>query len=208
MVDERLCCCCTIPFCNNYGTRSFRSSHHTIRHGLQNIKGLRGHISFVFHQVSPGTLLIENACTGLDLAYIRNGYVYHTKYDDLQHLSLGSIQRAGDNLKSLVTYLVNMDWPSEKDPSDNVVFFDYLGIFMVMLSNFAWHFFNCLLIGLAFYQSIAWVTSTDSGTLFSNHLEIWREKKYHKLFVLLLQALMTVVCASKWFLQLCPCWSK
>ena len=34
---------------------------------------------------------------GLDIAYMKNGYVYHTKYDDEQSIPAGSIQRAGNN---------------------------------------------------------------------------------------------------------------
>ena len=32
---------------------------------------------------------------GIDLAYMRNGYVYHTPYDNLDMIHPGSIQRAG-----------------------------------------------------------------------------------------------------------------
>ena len=32
---------------------------------------------------------------GIDLAYVRNGYVYHTIYDNVAMIHPGSIQRAG-----------------------------------------------------------------------------------------------------------------
>ena len=99
----------------------------------------------------------------LDLAYFKNVYVYHTKYDDIQQVSLGSIQRAGDNLLSLVSTLAQMNWPSIRDVDDTVVFFDYLGWFMIRFSNASWHLFNILFIGMAFYQSISWVTIQDSA---------------------------------------------
>ena len=100
---------------------------------------------------------------GLDLAYFKNGYVYHTKYDDIQHVSLSSVQRAGDNLLALVSNLAMSDWPSVRDSSDIVIFFDYLGLFMITFSNLSWHLLNITLISLAFYQSINWVTIQDGN---------------------------------------------
>jgi len=56
-----------------------------------------------------------------------------------------------------------MDWPSDKDFSEHVVFFDYLGLFMIILPNLSWHLLNILLITLAFYQTKVWVTTQESG---------------------------------------------
>ena len=95
------------------------------------------------------------------MAYIRNGFVYHTKYDDLNHLSLPAMQRAGDNLLALVTHLADSDWPTDLTES-NLIFFDYLGVFMVTFSNVWWHVLNIVLIALAFHQSKVWVTTNDS----------------------------------------------
>jgi hypothetical protein len=35
---------------------------------------------------------------GLDIAYVKNGYVYHTEYDTEERIPPGSIQRAGETL--------------------------------------------------------------------------------------------------------------
>jgi len=99
---------------------------------------------------------------GLDIAYFRNGYVYHTKYDDIQLVPLAAVQRAGANLLALVTHLAELEWPTDKDFSEYVVFFDYLGLFMIILSNLSWHLLNILLIGLAFYQTKIWVAAQES----------------------------------------------
>ena len=69
----------------------------------------------------------------MDLAYIANGYVYHTNYDTPAAVTPGSIQRAGDNILALVKSIVNS--PFLADPGEyhhgSMVFFDFLGIFVV-----------------------------------------------------------------------------
>ena len=154
---------------------------------------------------------------GLDLAYFKNGYVYHTKYDDIQHVSLSSVQRAGDNLLALVSNLAMSDWPSVRDSSDIVIFFDYLGLFMITFSNLSWHLLNITLISLAFYQSINWVTIQDgnlhwtwsitfSNSFFSN------PKRDFNIWFLFMQLILRLVesapCANKSFLVVWQVFSK
>uniref|UniRef100_A0A674P9J2 Endoplasmic reticulum metallopeptidase 1 n=1 Tax=Takifugu rubripes TaxID=31033 RepID=A0A674P9J2_TAKRU len=70
---------------------------------------------------------------GIDLAFIENGFIYHTKYDTADRILTDSIQRAGDNILAVLRYLLM----SEKlaDSSEyrhgNMVFFDLLGVFVV-----------------------------------------------------------------------------
>lgn len=70
---------------------------------------------------------------GIDLAFIDNGYVYHTKYDTPDRILTNSIQRAGDNILAVLKYLATSD--NLADPSDyrhgNMVFFDVLGLLVV-----------------------------------------------------------------------------
>ena len=96
------------------------------------------------------------------MAYFKNGYVYHTKYDDIEHINMGTLQRAGDNLLALVSHLAELRWPTSRSFDDPIVFFDFLGVKMITLSNESWHILNLGLIALAFYQSITWVTAKDS----------------------------------------------
>lgn len=70
---------------------------------------------------------------GIDLAFIENGFIYHTKYDTADRILTDSIQRAGDNILAVLKYLLM----SEKlaDSSEyrhgNMVFFDLLGLVAV-----------------------------------------------------------------------------
>ncbi|KAH8418640.1 hypothetical protein KR222_008079, partial [Zaprionus bogoriensis] len=70
---------------------------------------------------------------GMDLAQMINGYVYHTKYDRLEEIPRGSIQNTGDNILGIVRALSNAPEMSNTQAYEegHVVFFDFLGIFMV-----------------------------------------------------------------------------
>ena len=69
----------------------------------------------------------------MDLAYVANGYVYHTNYDTPAAVTPGSIQRAGDNILAVAKSIVNS--PFLVDPGEYrhgaMVFFDFLGLVMV-----------------------------------------------------------------------------
>lgn len=73
-------------------------------------------------------------CVGIDIAYVTNGYVYHTTRDLPQIITPGSIQRAGENLLEMLTQLSQS--PLVADPSGDqhgaMVFYDLLGIYMVL----------------------------------------------------------------------------
>jgi len=71
---------------------------------------------------------------GLDIAYMKNGYVYHTKYDTEDRIPAGSIQRAGDNLLAVIRHLARESdilGHTDDHAQGSVVFFDVLGLFMV-----------------------------------------------------------------------------
>ncbi|XP_073525027.1 endoplasmic reticulum metallopeptidase 1-like isoform X2 [Phyllobates terribilis] len=71
--------------------------------------------------------------TGIDMAFIENGYVYHTKYDTADRIHTDSIQRAGDNILGVLQYLASS--PLLADSSEfrhgNLIFFDVSGLFVV-----------------------------------------------------------------------------
>jgi len=72
--------------------------------------------------------------TGVDFAWSKNGYVYHTKFDNVDQIPLGALQRTGDNILALTKGIVFEDHladPSMQDTRGNLVFFDFLGAFMI-----------------------------------------------------------------------------
>uniref|UniRef100_A0A4W3HYA7 Endoplasmic reticulum metallopeptidase 1 n=1 Tax=Callorhinchus milii TaxID=7868 RepID=A0A4W3HYA7_CALMI len=70
---------------------------------------------------------------GIDLAFIENGYIYHTKYDTADRISLDSIQRAGDNILAVLQYLATSVELADSKAyrHGTMVFFDVLGLFVV-----------------------------------------------------------------------------
>lgn len=52
---------------------------------------------------------------GLDLAHSYNGYVYHTKFDSVSIIPLGTLQTTGDNILAMARTFTNST--ELKDPS-------------------------------------------------------------------------------------------
>ncbi|EDV55200.2 endoplasmic reticulum metallopeptidase 1 [Drosophila erecta] len=74
---------------------------------------------------------------GLDMAYIFNGYVYHTKYDRINAFPRASFQHTGDNVLSLARALANapeLDNTGAHSEGHNI-FYDFLGWFMIFYTE-------------------------------------------------------------------------
>lgn len=79
---------------------------------------------------------------GLDFAFAKNGYVYHTKYDNMDYIPDGSIQHAGDNILGLILKILEAQELSDGNSvgasgdtnTIRAVYFDFLGIVMVNYS--------------------------------------------------------------------------
>ncbi|KAH1007293.1 hypothetical protein HUJ04_004549 [Dendroctonus ponderosae] len=71
--------------------------------------------------------------SGLDFAWSSNGYVYHTKFDSIDNVPLGSLQRTGDNILALAKGMAQGHQLSnvEQYRPGNLVFFDFLGAFVI-----------------------------------------------------------------------------
>ncbi|VDM94972.1 unnamed protein product, partial [Onchocerca ochengi] len=74
---------------------------------------------------------------GLDIAYVRNGWVYHTEFDTPKYITPGCIQRAGENVLAVIKALVKstyLDRPNDFRQANRWVFYDVAGIFTVFYS--------------------------------------------------------------------------
>lgn len=89
------------------------------------------------YDIWNGFVLKLTFILGLDFAWAENGYVYHTKFDDVSQIPLGTLQRTGDNILALILGLANNDKMAnvEKYAAGNLVFFDFLGAFVVRWSE-------------------------------------------------------------------------
>ncbi|XP_050425475.1 endoplasmic reticulum metallopeptidase 1-like [Adelges cooleyi] len=91
--------------------------------------------------------------SGLDFAWSANGYVYHTKLDTVDKIPLGTFQRTGDNMLPLILKLVNSNKISniEKYSNGNLVFFDFLGLFIIHWSEDLSDIINICVIIISFF---------------------------------------------------------
>ncbi|XP_066142542.1 endoplasmic reticulum metallopeptidase 1-like isoform X2 [Euwallacea fornicatus] len=91
--------------------------------------------------------------SGLDFAWSANGYVYHTKFDSIQHVPLGSLQRTGDNILALAKGMAQGHQLSnvEHYRPGNLVFFDILGAFVIRWQMPLADLINVLTVIASFY---------------------------------------------------------
>ncbi|XP_051002276.1 endoplasmic reticulum metallopeptidase 1 isoform X2 [Acomys russatus] len=85
---------------------------------------------------------------GIDLAFIENGYIYHTKYDTADRILIGSIQRAGDNILAVLKHLATSDMLSSSSEyrHGNMVFFDVLGLFVIAYPSHVGSIINYMVV--------------------------------------------------------------
>lgn len=98
-------------------------------------------------------LVLRIFISGLDFAWSTNGYVYHTKFDTIDQIPLGSLQRTGDNILALAKGMALGHQLSdvEKYRAGNLVFFDFLGAFVVRWPMFIADIINISTVIFSFY---------------------------------------------------------
>ncbi|KAJ9584785.1 hypothetical protein L9F63_020873 [Diploptera punctata] len=114
---------------------------------------------------------------GLDFAHSTNGYVYHTSYDGLHAIPIGTIQHTGDNLLALTKHLASSEILSNtKDYAEGkCIYFDIMGIYFVRYSELAGTILNLILVLISAYTSVKNLLIVKKGIA---NAELW------KLFIL------------------------
>ncbi|CAL8109253.1 unnamed protein product [Orchesella dallaii] len=97
---------------------------------------------------------------GLDFAFIKNGYFYHTKFDSVENISPGSIQHEGSNILSLLENLGNLDFSQIQYSEEKMVFFDIFGWYMIVYSETVARMLNILVSVVVLV--IAWLEARQS----------------------------------------------
>ena len=75
------------------------------------------------------TIFRKAGMYGFNFAFIRDVRHYHTKNDDLKHLSRASLQHQGDNAWALVQRLSHIPWP--KKIEGKTIYFDFFSLFLI-----------------------------------------------------------------------------
>lgn len=102
-----------------------------------------------------GSFLICFRFKGFDFAFARNGYRYHTKYDNFAAIPLGSYQHVGDNVLELVRKLQDAtEIDAELTNTKKSVYYDFIGFILVNYSASFAYVFNLIVSALSFFVAL------------------------------------------------------
>lgn len=104
----------------------------------------------------------------MDFAWSANGYVYHTKFDTIEQIPLGSLQRTGDNILALARGMAQGHQLEnvQKHSAGNLVFFDFLGAFVVRWPMEVSDLINILSVIFSIYTIRMNAIEASKGMLF------------------------------------------
>ena len=104
---------------------------------------------------------------GLDIAFIKNGYVYHTDADTSERIPDGSIQRSGDNVQSVILKLTTTSEEELGIHGDNEsppVFFDIFGLVVISYPRWIGVILNLMVVSFALFAMCTDVSEFSKKT--------------------------------------------
>lgn len=110
---------------------------------------------FYFKNIINKVFIFNILCPGVDFAWSSNGYVYHTKFDTVDQIPLGSLQRTGDNILALAQGIMLEDFMPDRTSQnavENIVFFDFLGAFVIRWPLYISSTINVFSISIGIYS--------------------------------------------------------
>lgn len=113
-----------------------------------------------------------NFILGLDFAWSTNGYVYHTRFDNADQIPLGSLQRTGDNILALTRSIAtgpHLPYAQSQKSEGSLVFFDFLGAFVVQWSQRVACLVNLCSIFIGMFSIYLNIKSARKGTTYKKN---------------------------------------
>uniref|UniRef100_A0A1I7Y0S5 FXNA-like protease n=1 Tax=Steinernema glaseri TaxID=37863 RepID=A0A1I7Y0S5_9BILA len=108
---------------------------------------------------------------GLDLAFVQNGYWYHTEFDKAEMITTGSMQRTGENILATLRHL--LDSPYLDNPAEygdrKFIFFDIVGLFSVVYPMKLGEALNFLCAAILFYTVFRKIRLFQKGDVIGNY---------------------------------------
>lgn len=114
------------------------------------------------------------------MAFYKNGYRYHTKFDDFKNIPLGSYQHVGDNALSLVRNLANAPEVSEPVPTPGkIVYYDVLGLFMISYTTVVAAILNSAAVIISFSVFLYSIVQFKLSKLVMDTLNVMKKNCSH-----------------------------
>uniref|UniRef100_A0A8R1DSV2 FXNA-like protease n=1 Tax=Caenorhabditis japonica TaxID=281687 RepID=A0A8R1DSV2_CAEJA len=144
--------------------------------------------------------------SGLDIAYTKNGWFYHTEFDEEWRIEAGAIQRAGENVLAVVRAILAspyLEKPASFDEQNRWVFYDVVGLFTVYYTVNFGKFLNYMTC----FASFVLVFYRIQKKMYTVG-EVFVAFKHHAVAVAAMITTMLVIIAFVVQFDLVMCWYK